>query len=83
MKINTVWHHICRISLIFVARNVLLCTYVYYISTQSSVDGHLHCFLILSFVDSAAGNIGIHVSFQISVLLIAGAWGCTLWGKDH
>ena len=32
-----------RLSLIFVARNILLCTYIYYIFTQSSVDGHLHC----------------------------------------
>ena len=72
-----------RLSLIFVARNILLCTYIYYISTHSSVDGHLHCFHILSFVDSAAGDIGMHLSFQISVLLIAGTWGCTLWGKDN
>ena len=72
-----------RISLIFVLSNILLCAHIYYIFTHSSVDGHLQCFHVLSFVDSAAGNMGMHVYFQISVLLIPGTCGCTLWGKDH
>ena len=28
---------------------------------QSSVDGHLGCFHVLAFVNSAAGNNGIHM----------------------
>ena len=34
---------------------------------HSSVDGHLGCFHVLTIVNSAAVNIGIHVSFSILV----------------
>ena len=33
----------------------------------SSVDGHLIYFCVLAILNSAAVNIGVHVSFQISV----------------
>ena len=33
----------------------------------SSVDGHLGCFRVLAIVNSAAVNIGIHVSFSVFI----------------
>ena len=40
--------------------------YVCHIFIHSSIDGYLGCFHILSIVNSAAINIGMHISFQIS-----------------
>ena len=34
---------------------------------HSSADGYLDCFHVLTFVNSAAVNIGMHVSFQITI----------------
>ena len=35
---------------------------------HSSIDRHLGCFLVLTIVNNATMNIGVHVSFQIIVL---------------
>ena len=40
---------------------------MYHIFIHSSVFGHLGCFYVLAIVNSAAMNIGVHVSFGITV----------------
>ena len=46
---------------------VCVCVCVFHIFfIHSSVDGNLGCFYILSIVNNAAVNIGIHVSFHFS-----------------
>ena len=37
--------------------------------THSSADGHLGCFHVLAMINSAAMNIGVHVSLSDLVLL--------------
>ena len=53
---------------------------------HSSVDGHLGCFHILTFVNSTAMNVGVHVSFQTMVFSgymlrngIAGSYGSSIF----
>ena len=68
--------------------NIPLCVYILHIFLiQSAVDGHLGCFHNTAIVDNAM-NIGVHVSFQISVFIfsryiprsgIAGSYGSSIF----
>ena len=52
-----------KISFIFVT--VWVC-HIFFI--HLSIDGHIGCFHNLAIVNNAATNIGVHVSFWLSVL---------------
>ena len=64
------------------------CIYIYHsFFNHSSVDGYLGCLHVFAVVNSAAMNIGVHVSFQIIVLSgymprsgIAGSYGNSIFG---
>ena len=62
--------------------------YIGQLFIHSSVDGHFHCLHVLVIVNKAAVNVGLSVSFQISVLFfpeyvprsgIAGSYGSSIF----
>ena len=51
-----------------IAAQVIFHVCMYHIFIHSSVDGNLGCFYVLVIVNSAAMNVGVHISFQIRLL---------------
>ena len=63
-----VYVYICMFVCMYVC--VCICIYISHIFfIHSSVDGHLGCFHVLTIVNSAATNTGVHVSFRIRVFV--------------
>ena len=59
----------------FVIAELYSIAYTYHFFIHSSVDGHLGCFHILAIVNSAAMNIGGHLTFQNMIFSGCGMCG--------
>ena len=61
------WHYFIHFNDWATFQCVYICIHIFFIHLPG--EGHLGCFHVLAIVNSAAMNIGVHVSFQSMVFL--------------
>ena len=80
-KLNTLKVHLCCCKwqnfILFMAEQYSIVHIYHIFFTHSFIDGHLESFHILAAVNGAAVNIGVCVSFQISVFAFFECVSCT------